>query len=85
VIRDNNILDENRALGTQILKVVAEDVTMTNKQKTDFKAVLKTLVYGGVQNIPEEEKQEVQVEDTKSENSFISLLMTILFWIFIIF
>jgi len=32
---------------------------MTNKQKTDFKAILKTFVYGGVENIPEEEKKEI--------------------------
>ena len=59
VIRTNSVIDENRALWTQILKIVAVDQTMTNKQKTDFKAILKTFVYGWVQNIPEEEKQEV--------------------------
>ena len=32
---------------------------MTDSDKLDFKAVLKTFVYGGVNNIPTTEKQAV--------------------------
>jgi hypothetical protein len=32
-------------LGGEILKVIEKDTLMENKQKIDFKAILKTLVY----------------------------------------
>jgi hypothetical protein len=41
---------------------------MTVKEKTDFKAILNTFVYGSVSNIPTEEK-EVVVEETKDTDS----------------
>jgi hypothetical protein len=41
---------------------------MTTKQKTDFKAILNTLVYGSVSQIPNDFKNEVintpTIEDT---------------------
>jgi hypothetical protein len=42
---------------------------MTPTDKVDFKAVLKTFVYGGVENIPTEEKQEVKNETTSSSGT----------------
>jgi hypothetical protein len=36
---------------------------MTNKEKNDFKAILKTFVYGGVENIPDAEKEEIINEE----------------------
>jgi hypothetical protein len=42
---------------------------MTNKQKIDFKAILQTFVYGGIQNIPEEEP--VEEEENVSQGDFI--------------
>ena len=83
VIKENSSIDENRTLWTQILKIVAVDKTMTNKQKTDFKAILKTFVYGWVQNIPEEEKQEVIEENTWGAD-VLGLIKTIFLWLFII-
>ncbi|MDR1944545.1 MAG: hypothetical protein LBQ59_00155 [Candidatus Peribacteria bacterium] len=42
-----------------ILQNIAEDTTMTVKQKTDFKAILNTFVYGSFSNIPDEEFNEI--------------------------
>ncbi len=83
-IRDNENIDENKILWTEILKVVAVDELMTNKQKTDFKAILKTFVYGWVENIPDEEKQEVIDEEESSKSNFLWLLFSIFKWIFYI-
>jgi hypothetical protein len=41
---------------------------MTAKQKNDFKAVLKVLVYSGVSNIPKTEKEEVKTIDKKNQS-----------------
>ncbi len=59
-IKINNNIDENREIAKGILNVIWEDTSMTAKQKTDFKAILTTLVYGWVDNIPEPVKQVIQ-------------------------
>jgi hypothetical protein len=48
-----------------ILQNIAEDTTMTVKQKMDLKAILNTFIYGSVSNIPEEEKEEVIQSESK--------------------
>ncbi len=82
-IRDNDILEENKALWSQILEIIAVDAVMTNKEKLDFKAILKTFVYGWVENIPEE---EINIPEEEEDNSggFLSLLTSIIKWLFII-
>ncbi len=84
-IRDNPNIDENKILWTSILKVIAVDELMTTKQKTDFKAILKTFIYGGIENIPVVEKKEI-INNNKSESSsnFMWLLTDIIIWIFVI-
>ncbi|MCD5385045.1 PKD domain-containing protein, partial [Candidatus Gracilibacteria bacterium] len=84
VIKSNSNIDENKALGTEILKVIADDKVMTAKEKTDFKAILKTFVYGGVANIPKEEKQVVEKEATTNNGDLINLIYTVFKWIAII-
>jgi len=44
-IKVNEDIDENRALGSNILKNIAPDTNMTTKEKNDFKAILKTFIY----------------------------------------
>jgi hypothetical protein len=44
---------------------------MTNKQKEDFKGVLKILVYRSVANIPDDEKKVVIDSYTPEPNSSI--------------
>ncbi|MDP2090787.1 MAG: PKD domain-containing protein [Candidatus Gracilibacteria bacterium] len=84
-IKDNENVDENKVLGTEILKAIAGDTVMTNKQKTDFKAILKTLIYGGLSNIPTNEIGPVEQEtQNTSTSNFIDLLINILKWLFYI-
>jgi hypothetical protein len=52
-------VDDNKILGKSILENIAEDISMTTKQKQDYKAILNTLVYGSVVSIPEDEKNKV--------------------------
>ena len=59
-IRLSSDIELNKALGKEILEVIAQTDLMSNQQKLDFKAILTSLVYGGdVSQIPEAEKQEV--------------------------
>lgn len=83
-IRDNENIDQNKILWVEILDVVAVDTVMTTKQKTDFKAILKTLVYGWVENIPTVDKEEIIANDTWSSSNFMSLLFGIIKWVFYI-
>lgn len=93
IIRDSNNVEENKKLGSQMLEVIAQDPTMTNKQKTDFKAILKTFVYGGLENVPED---EITNEDTPQEDDsniswglggvvkWIMMIVWGLIWLFIL-
>jgi len=80
-IRDNENIEENKILWSEILKVVAVNELMTNKQKTDFKAILKTFVYGWVNNIPDDEKQQIIEEEETSQSNFLGLFFSIIKWI----
>ena len=85
VIGENTNIDENKELWSQILQNIAKDNIMTVKEKTDFKAILNTFVYGSVSNIPTEEK-EVVVEKapSKSDSWFVSGLLGFLKLVFIV-
>lgn len=83
-IRDNDNIEQNKILWAEILDAVAADKVMTNKQKTDFKAILKTLVYWWVDNIPAGEQQEIIDDEEKWTSNFMWLLLGILKWIFYI-
>jgi len=86
VIWENSNIDENKELGKQILENIATDTTMTVKEKTDFKAILNTFVYGSVSNIPVEEKEVVIEEknDNDSKNKVIDTILSFLWIVFII-
>ncbi|MDD3793493.1 MAG: PKD domain-containing protein [Candidatus Gracilibacteria bacterium] len=80
VIGENSNIDENRELGKIILENIAANEEMTVKQKTDFKAILNTFVYGSVANIPTEEKEDIISEDTvkQGSNGIINILSFII-------
>lgn len=59
IINQNSNVDENKVLWLQILENIAEDPSMTVKEKMDFKAILNTFVYGSLSNIPEENVKDV--------------------------
>ena len=84
-IRDSNDIEKNKQIWWELLSVIKDTTDMTNKQKLDFKAILQTFVYGWVENIPEQTKQEVE-EDVESSwsSNFFSLLKKIGFWLLVI-
>ena len=82
-IKNNDNIDENKVMWTDILKVIATDKVMTNKEKTDFKAILKTFIYGWVANIPSEEKQVVEEVNT-GNSDLLNLIYSVFKWIIVI-
>ena len=79
-IRDSDLIEDNKKTWKKILDIIIDDQVMSVKNKTDFKAILETIVYRWIKNIPE---KEIVVE--KEEwNIFINLLFSIFKWIFII-
>ncbi len=85
-IKDSNDIEKNKEIGSSILTSIATTDTMTNAQKIDFKAILGSLVYGSVEDIPEWEKEQVTQEPTESddEGGFMSILLKIFYWMWIL-
>jgi hypothetical protein len=90
VIKINNDIDENKALAKEILEVIAVYPDMTNSDKQNFKAILSSFIYGGVDNMPASVKDPIIKEPTQGGNNnsdetsaFIGVIKTILF-IFVI-
>lgn len=86
-IHESNDVETNKVLGSSILKSIQDTDTMTNTQKLDFKAILSSLVYGGLGNIPESEVEDV-VNDPNQETSsggIMGILVTIsyILWMFL--
>lgn len=79
LIRDGTDIEKNKALGVEILTVIEKDELMDNNQKIDFKAILKTLVYWWINNIPAEEILKTENTDSGSKD-VLWLIWTILFW-----
>jgi hypothetical protein len=89
VIKINNDIDENKILAKEILQAIAVYPDMTTTDKQNFKAILSSFVYGGVDNMPADEKQneitkgnESNQADTET-SAFINVIKTI-FVIFVI-
>ncbi len=76
-IRDSENIEENITLWKYILDAIALDTVMTIKEKNDFKAILKTLIYWWVKYIPPEEKIIDDPVKT-SKGDFMWLLINIL-------
>ncbi len=85
-IRDNDNVDENRVIWSKILESLVDDKIMTIKQKNDFKAILKSLVYWWISKIPAVEKIDVIKTETEWWKHDLSwLFISILKWLFYIF
>ena len=86
-IRSSDDVEYNRVIWKEILEAVGTTDLMSNQQKLDFRAILKSLVYGGdIESIPEEEKQEVIAAEPPQESSWewsgiLGILLNILKWI----
>lgn len=82
-IRDSSDVEANKTLGSKILTSIQGTETMTNQQKIDFKAILSSLVYGGLANIPEVEVNQVieEAADTSGGGKLMALLVTIFYWL----
>ncbi len=65
-IKNSSDVEANRVTWKEILDVIALDTSMTNKEKQDFKAIIKVLVYSGLDNIPEAEVKEVEAWDKQN-------------------
>lgn len=63
-ISNSNDIEKNKALGTEILEVIArQDKSIIDvKQWFDFKAILKSLMYGSTSEIPVCEEWELNTE-----------------------
>ena len=87
-IRDNSDLNKNKVFWKEILKAVWDDKIMTNKEKIDFKAILKTFVYWWIWNIPKEEVKEIikkQNNKWSSKSNFLLLFWNILLWFLLLY
>lgn len=51
-IKISTNIDQNKLLGTEILKIIAIDQNMTNREKNNYKAILTSLMYWEAQEIP---------------------------------
>ncbi len=67
-IKQSSDVEWNRAIGKEILQEIGKDTNLSEKEKNDFKAILKVLVYSWVDNIPDAEVQEIVEETTKSQS-----------------
>lgn len=83
IIKGSKDLEANKKVGTDILKILEATQWMTPNDKVDFKAVLKTFVYGGVQNIPDWEKAEVKQETQATSGWWGASILNILWYIFL--
>ncbi|MDD2907989.1 MAG: PKD domain-containing protein [Candidatus Gracilibacteria bacterium] len=84
VIGENSNIDENKELGKVILENIASDEIMTVKEKTDFKAILNTFIYGSVGNIPEEVKDPIIDNPNNDSGGIIDILLGVFKIIFYI-
>ena len=66
LIRESTSVENNKVIGKEILEIIALTDLMTQSQKLDFKAILSSLVYGQVENIPESEKAEIIQGESES-------------------
>ncbi len=86
-IRNNDDVEQNKALGKIILDIIWKDSNLSTEQKLDYKATLQILIYGSVDNIPPSDVSTIT--DPEEEGSMISTILKtiwyILWWIIILF
>ncbi len=79
--------EQKTLLGSQIWDILKLNPDMTDQQKRDFGAILKTYTYGGVQNIPVDQgwvDPDTQLDNDNQSGWFIGALKTLFKWIIII-
>jgi PKD repeat protein len=88
VIKVNTDIDQNKVLWKEILQAVEIYEEMKINEKNNYKAILSSLIYGGVENIPEpiKDAEKKILNDTSTgedgeKSSFLAVLGTIA-WIF---
>ncbi|HRI36859.1 MAG TPA: PKD domain-containing protein [bacterium] len=72
----------NKQLGSEILEIVKNDSTISNDDKLLIRAQIETIIYGGVDNIPDTTTEEA--EETSALGSFYSFLRYILYGFLVI-
>ncbi len=80
-IKGSSDVEKNKKIGTEILSVIGNTESMSSKEKLDFKAVLKTFVYGWLSNIPASEKDEIEKETTDTGESTSGGIMGVLIYV----
>lgn len=68
-IRDSEDIEANKVIGSELLDVILVTDTMTDEQKLNFKQILKPFVYGGLENVPEQEIAATEDKDDTEESS----------------
>ncbi len=80
IIKTSQDIEKNKKVWTEILSVIEKSVWMNEKEKLDFKAVLKTFIYGWVTKVPDTEKADVAKQDpTPTSWIFMKILKFILY------
>ena len=82
-IRNNDDIEQNKLLWTTILNIIWTDSNLSTSQKLDYKATLQSLIYGSVENIPNEIVDEIIGEDENS-STISSILWTIWYILLVI-
>ena len=82
IIKVNNDIDENKALAKEILEAIAIYPDMSNADKNNFKAILSSFVYWGVDNMPEVEKNtEIAKPNTNQTDEWSDGEDSAIFWV----
>ncbi len=88
IIKNSTDIEDNKLLWKEILWVLESYPDMSVKNKKDYKAILSSFVYGGVENMPQEEVQ-AEIDDTQNQakpqrGSAITKVLKIVVWIVVI-
>lgn len=82
-IRYNDDIDQNKELWAIILNIIWSDTSLTTEQKLNYKATLQNLIYGWVENIPDDKREEIIWESEDSDSSIISSILKYVLYIFL--
>ena len=66
IIKQSSNIEQNRANWKDILEVIGKTKLMSKEQKSDFKWILRQLVYSWTENIPKKELEEQKKDDNDS-------------------
>ena len=88
IIKNSTDVEDNKLLWKEILGVLESYPDMSVKNKKDYKAILSSFVYGGVENMPEDEIQ-AEIDDNDNQQpakrgSAITKVLKIVVWIVVI-